>query len=73
MHDLGGGLNSERWSVQTRGPLWRRSAFRSAMGGWRDFVLRGSLPRKAAERGGWSLEEFAEPIRVSRELKGEGW
>ncbi|OJU25147.1 MAG: hypothetical protein BGN91_07135 [Nitrobacter sp. 62-13] len=26
-----------------RGPLWRRSAFRSAMDGWRDFVLRESF------------------------------
>jgi hypothetical protein len=42
------------------------------MGGWRDFVLRGAFPHEAAERGGKSLEEFAEPIRVSRELKGEG-
>jgi len=23
------------------GPLWRRSAFRSAMSSWRDFALRG--------------------------------
>ena len=27
------------------GPLWRRSAFRSAMGGWRDFALRGLFAR----------------------------
>jgi len=52
MHDLGTGLNSERWSVATRGPLWRRSAFRSAMSGWRDFALRGCFPREAAGRNG---------------------
>jgi len=52
MHDLEGGPNSERWPASTRGPLWRRSAFRSAMSGWRDFVLRGCFSRKAAERDG---------------------
>jgi len=40
MHDLDGRPNSERWSALNRGPLWRRSAFRSAMSGWRDFALR---------------------------------
>jgi small subunit ribosomal protein S12 len=29
-----------------RGPLWRRSAFRSAMSSWRDFALRGSIRAK---------------------------
>jgi hypothetical protein len=26
-----------------RGPLWRTSAFRSAMNGWRDFALREDI------------------------------
>jgi len=45
MHDLGRRLNGESWSVLHRGPLWRRSAFRSAMGGWRDFALRDCMRR----------------------------
>jgi hypothetical protein len=28
-----------------RGPLWRRSAFRSAMNGWRDFALYDEIRR----------------------------
>ena len=40
MHDLGAGPDSERWMVLIRGPLWRRSAFRSGMSGWRAFALR---------------------------------
>src|SRR3954465_15161791 len=35
-----------------RGPLWRRSAFRSATSGWRDFVLRGLNSRNAADETG---------------------
>jgi len=53
MHDLGAGPDSERWTVSNCGPLWRRSAFRSAMSGWRDFVLReGFSLRDAAGRDG---------------------
>jgi len=47
MHDLGSRTDSESWSAFSRGPLWRRSAFRSAMSGWRDFVLRGCFSREA--------------------------
>ena len=35
-----------------RGPLWRRSAFRSAMGGWRAFVLRERFSRERPDRAG---------------------
>jgi hypothetical protein len=49
-----------------RGPLWRRSASRSAMNGWRDFVLRGSFSRGASEWGG-SSERICEAGLVSRE------
>jgi len=51
MHDLGSGPASERWSAFSRGPLWRRSAFRSAMGGWRDFVLRGCFFAQGGPNG----------------------
>jgi hypothetical protein len=50
MHDLDVGLNSETLIGLIRGPLWRRSAFRSAMGGWRDFALRNRL-RKTGPAG----------------------
>jgi hypothetical protein len=49
-----------------RGPLWRRSAFRSAMNGWRDFVLR-ELFCAMRTVGQVAPNEFAKPIKVSRE------
>jgi hypothetical protein len=54
-----------------RGPLWRRSAFRSATSGWRDFALRGLNSRDAADGTG-GPERICEADQVSRELKGEG-
>src|SRR3954447_1324031 len=55
----------------TRGPLWRRSAFRSVMGGWRDFALRDDF-RVMWPVGRVPQNEFAEPRAVPRELKDEG-
>jgi hypothetical protein len=49
-----------------RGPLWRRSAFRSATSGWRDFALRGVNSRNAP-MGQVVPNDFAEPMTVSRE------
>jgi len=51
MHDLDDGLNSASWSALARGPLWCRSAFRSAMNGWRDFVLRGCFSAQGGPNG----------------------
>jgi hypothetical protein len=51
---------------RNRGPLWRRSAFRSAMNGWRDFVLR-ELFCAMRTVGQVAPNEFAKPIKVSRE------
>jgi hypothetical protein len=45
-----------------RGPLWRRSAFRSATSGWRDFALRGFI-RAMRPMGQAVPNEFAKPIR----------
>jgi hypothetical protein len=41
------------------------------MSGWRDFALRGFNSRAAAVGQG-APNEFAKPVAVSRELKGEG-
>ena len=41
------------------------------MSGWRDFALRGRFRVKRPD-GTDVPNEFAEPITVSRELKGEG-
>jgi len=60
------------WSL-TRGPLWRRSAFCSAMSSWRDFALRGRFSRQAEGMGLKSGNEFQGAVSASRELKGEGW
>ena len=54
------------------GPLWRRSAFRSAMSSWRDFALRGFI-RALRPMGQVVPDEFLRGrFPVSRELKGEG-
>jgi hypothetical protein len=70
MHDLGGWLIGACRSVKIRGPLWRRSAFRSAKSGWRDFALRG----RRRELGQVAPNEFAKAdLGFLRELtKGEG-
>src|SRR3569623_2720385 len=70
MHDLDEAARRQPGG-KDRGPLWRTSAFRSAMNGWRDFALRDWV--RAVRRAGTVVpNEFAKPIRVSRELKGEG-
>jgi hypothetical protein len=42
------------------------------MSSWRDFALRGFDPAQRDRMGQVVPTEFAEPIPVSRELKGEG-
>jgi hypothetical protein len=42
MHDLSSRPNSTLIGRES-GPLWRRSAFRSATSGWRNFALRGCM------------------------------
>src|SRR3954470_5119125 len=51
MHDLGTGQTAQA-DGHDRGPLWRRSAFRSATSGWRDFVLRGFIRARRADGTG---------------------
>jgi len=48
MHDLGAGPDSERWMVLIRGPLWRRSAFRSG----NEWLARFRFARTVFARGG---------------------
>jgi len=43
------------------------------MGGWRDFVLRGCFFAQGGPNGTASSEkDLRKPVKVSRELKGEG-
>jgi hypothetical protein len=60
MHDLGAGPNSERWAVFDPRSSVASKRFRSAMGGWRAFVLRERL----FARGGRTGTEF--PNRILR-------
>ena len=66
MHDLGVQAGQQSLTGSDRGPLWRRSAFRSATSGWRDFVLRGFISARRP-MGQVVPNEFAEPMTVSRE------
>src|ERR1700730_234767 len=73
MHDRGFGPNGERRSVLGRGPLWRRSASRSAMSGWRDFALRGPFRVKRPIGAGSPGQNLRSRFSASRaKLKGEG-
>src|ERR1700754_1324650 len=75
MHDLGAGPDSERWKVLIRGPLWRRSAFRSG----NEWLARFRFARTVFTQGGRNgrlvpNENFAQPViglRASK--KGEGY
>jgi len=50
VHDLGTWLIGAGPIDRGCGPLWRRSAFCPATGGWRDFALSGGSLREAARR-----------------------
>src|SRR6478736_8530521 len=58
-----------------RGPLWRRSAIRSATSGWRAFVLRERFVRAGRpDRDGFLEQDFAQAtvwMRMNKE--GEGY
>src|ERR1700681_3673403 len=54
-----------------RGPLWRRSAFRSAMSGWRDFALRGPFRTMRPDGTGSPDKNCGADTGSARIAKGE--
>jgi small subunit ribosomal protein S12 len=75
MHDLGAGPNSERWAVFDPRSSVASKRFRSAMSGWRAFVLRERLVRaRRPDRDGIPEQDFAQAaVRMRMNEEGEGY